>query len=914
MQLTTGTPARAGIVITPDATLEPRLQPPRSLLDSIDRPYLMERLRQGIAGQVVLINAPAGFGKTGLMAAAFRCFAEPGQRPAWMTLTGRDEDPHLALRGMVAALRRAGAFDGRADPVDLRGLVEALAAEPDRFVLFLDDFCAAKGSAFPALFDEFLRVLPAQVRLVISASGRPGIALSRFRLRGLLAEIQAEHLAFSRGETQRLLGRLLSREELEGFCAVTQGWPALVRLAAPLLAAGPGPDERQALLAGTHAIYADFVHDELLPAIPPDLREAIAACSILDEFPLDLASHLAGFEVAHRAPRDIESLHPVIDPVPRNPGWLRLHPVLRAALASDLAYRSSERISALHAMAAKWFAERGFLEKAVRHAARAGDFVTAADAIRRAGGVKLFIRAGYTVLNAILANLPPEVVHRSATLKLCHALVLSKQGQVPAAREAVEDLKRMARRGGDQAEPFPEQDLFHIEGLINVYEDVNLDGDHIMALERRVAAFGPADTWQCGWIYNHLCIAYTRRGDLAAARIACIKALACYREERTAYGQIFMLVHQGLVGILSGGLSSAILALKEAEALIHATQWSDANLLAIVHMPLGEALYLRGEVAEANRYLTDAMPHMAAGEGWVDLFIRGYGTKARAALRLEGPDAAFVAVDRVDEVAIERHLPRLTTAALLLRIEILTQAGMLESALRLLDQMPGCSDVDGPAPDACMGWPTWRERNEALLNRARLMVRMGEPERAIRLLGRVAALAEASGASLHLLDAALLTVEAAWSAGRPDEALAALQTAVALARPQEILQPFLDAGGSFAQAVRAIVRRFGLSIFAPATARFIARIAGVSFRAPGEGAVTHLLSLRERQVLELLTSGSSNKEIARALGLSDATVKFHLKNVYAKIGVSRRGIAVALASEIGLVDKPQRTAARALPC
>ncbi len=208
---------------------------------------------------------------------------------------------------------------------------------------------------------------------------------------------------------------------------------------------------------------------------------------------------------------------------------------------------------------------------------------------------------------------------------------------------------------------------------------------------------------------------------------------------------------------------------------------------------------------------------------------------------------------------------------------------------------------------------TWRERCDFQLARARLRLAHTRYGAAADDLLAVEADAEARGSDYHQLFAAILTTQSHWSTGNQEAALQSLQSAIALARPHELTQPFVDAGSEFAATVRLIVRRFGLSRFSADAVAFLGRIVGLCLpRRPsrylGKTASSlrtnlepdGLLSQREREVLELLSEGKSNKEIARALDLSEPTVKFRLKNLFSKLGVSRRAMALAVAQKLHL--------------
>jgi LuxR family maltose regulon positive regulatory protein len=875
-----------------------RIHVPRRLGDAIPRPFLTDRIRQGIAGQVVVLQAPPGFGKTELLAGAFATLKEPGDRFGWLTLSQADADPFAFLDGIVASLGLSHRLERDGDlAAETQRLLGQLAESAERVVLFLDEFQTAGGVAFLACCSTFFRHLPDNVRVVIASSSRPEIPLSRFRLRGFLIELLAGELAFTRTEMRRLVGKRLSAAEFDAFAELTGGWPALVQLAVPLLTGAEDPRERAEIVAGTHRTFRDFVFEEIVPRIPPDMREALTVCSILADFPLDLASHLAGVAVEQRSVRDLEDFAPIIVPVDQRPGWFRLHPVLRATFSLQLQLHPSDRVSALHSSAASWFAARNHLEKAVTHASRAGDFALATETIRQAGGVNIFLRAGHTVLERLIENIPAADIYRSPSLKLIYALVLAKRGRIRAAREIIVDLRESGEIDAlDESGPQSELDYEHIEGMIDIYEDCGLDDAQVTELERLLSRFGPKDTWDRGWLYNHLCIVHTRRGNLDKARTNALRSLACYREERAAYPQIFMLIHLALVTMLMGRPSAALLLAREAEELTQRTQWSDRSLMAIVHLPLAEALYQQADVATAARMMTEDLPFLARGEGWVDLFVRGFGTLARAQMGLVGIEAAQGVLDRAEEVAIERDLQRLRLAVAILRTELLTRAGLVESAGQLLAAMPDLDDAEA--------WPSWREWSDAAVVSARLLARTGAPDAAVRRVEHL--IADATGAEhgWHLLAGTVVAIEAYWAAGRMEDALAALQRSIALARPQDCLQIFLDEGRPLSQAVRGIVRRFGLSTFSPKTAEFVSRIAGAfhQVKAAQPRLGTELLSVREAEVLEFLARDATNKEIARDLGLTEATVKFHLKNLYAKLGVGRRSLAVSVARKVSLLE------------
>ncbi len=660
------------------AFLPHRLRPPRSLVSCIERRTLLSRIEEGLSGQVVTICAPAGFGKTEVLATIYDKRRRPEDRFCWMTLDPADGDPKVFLHDLATAIASANSSGDRDEvtpvPSPDASLDEAISAirsmllsEPEPVTIFLDDFHAPIGAGFRDCFDLLLRRLPQETRILLASRGKPEIPVSRLRVRHLLTEITAEDLAFSRTDVQRLFAGVVTQNEMESLLDVTSGWPALVQLARLALSERTNLEAKEDIICGRHPSFSEFLNEEVLSGAPKDLPEVLSVCAILDTFPVDLVIDLAGVATTAAVLTLIQQLSPALQWLRQPQRWLRMTPVLRATLLTRAEKVSAEVCTILHVRAASWFAERGIFDGAVRHAAHGGDFSMAVEAIRRAGGVNIFLRMGYTVLRRLLSDLPTNVIYASPELRLCHALMLSKEGQIQTARDIIEGLKE----GGADNAAIPPTDLEHIDGMLDIYEDKNLDDDQVAKLHCAAHDFQTYNTWERGWIYNHLCLAYQRSGDLRAARLTGLKALSCYRQERTPYAQIFMLGHIGTVLIAGGRLSAASNVLRQADQLVQETQWSDANIGALVNIPRATCLYHQGDVAEASRLLASALPVVTQGEGWVDMFAAGFSTFARAKFLQEGLEASLAVLDQGEVLAIERALPRLELSVALARIDLL---------------------------------------------------------------------------------------------------------------------------------------------------------------------------------------------------------------------------------------------------
>ncbi|MBB4337011.1 LuxR C-terminal-related transcriptional regulator [Agrobacterium tumefaciens] len=789
----------------------------------------------------------------------------------------------------------------------LMNVMESIARRDGLTILFIDNIDEIGDADQHRLLERLILSAPDKLRIAFSSSSPAKLPLARLKARGVLAELTARDLEFGRSELRRLLSRGAMPALVDPLMEITRGWPALAQLAAGIIAGNPAEEERRVLLAGTHADLTDYVRETVINRLSPALLSMLRRLSPFLQFRLDLASDLGLGELPEDDLAMLGAMHPIIEN--GHNGWLSLHPVLRICLERDTAFVSEEDKKTLHRQAAVWFATRAHLERAVSHAVQSGDFHMAEEIIGKAGGVDIFLRAGHQVLEHLIDNFPPEILHASPGLMVCYAVVLSKRGNAAAGRERLDILKNNGEWSAAALAAVDRSVLDHIDSLIDVYEDRRMSANEAQRLERAAAALPPHATWELAWLFNHLCIIYTRTGELEQARRAALKALGYYREEKTPYAQVFMLIHLGLVSTLTGEFSAALQFCREAEDLVERVHWTDRNLLAIVRLATADVLYQQGAVLHVEQTLTECVEPLIRGESWVELFTRLFWLLARSRLQVSGFDAAAAALDKAEEVAVERSLPRLKTAAAIMRIDLLVRAGMLESATQAVERVETLKRAGGPD-----NW-TWREVYDYDVAAARLALAQGQAPQALQILEALIFSAKTAGRAYHRMLAEVMAVQASWKAGRQHQSLAYLQSAIALARAHEATQLFTDEGHDFATTLRAIVRRFGLKVFSPNAVEFMSRIVGHGLgRQPrttpplrrAEASVAQaagLLSGREITVLKLLSEGRSNKEMARDLGLSEATVKFHLKNIYAKLGVSRRGMAVSVSKQLKLTER-----------
>jgi LuxR family transcriptional regulator, maltose regulon positive regulatory protein len=424
-----------------------KIEPPGIRPGHVQRTKLVERLRHGLHRRLNLVSAPAGWGKTSLLA-EWRS-VEADVAFAWLTLDEDDNDPARFWAYVSAALRRAGvdvppAFEAavaapgtRVGEVALPLLLNALVESGKEHVFVLDDYQVIREPAIHAGVRYLLAYLPVVSHLVIATRSEPPVDVSRLRARGELGEIVSDQLSFSDEEAAALLNDTLElalpMEQLQLLRASTEGWAAGLYLAGLSLRERPARDGMEDLGYDRHLI--GYLGDEVLAAQETHARAFLLDTCVLDRFCASLCDALRGDGASRRLLGEIERANLFLVPLDQRGEWFRYHHVFRQVLRRELEDTcSDEHIAELHVRAAAWFAAAGEVSAAVAHLLAGGREASAADLIAESWNASLQTGRGASATRW-LDSLPADLVERDPRLCLARAwLALDSGNQAAAAR------------------------------------------------------------------------------------------------------------------------------------------------------------------------------------------------------------------------------------------------------------------------------------------------------------------------------------------------------------------------------------------------------------------------------------------------------------------------------------------------
>jgi LuxR family maltose regulon positive regulatory protein len=885
-----------------------RFSPPQQHVRLIQRAALTAALEEGLHRRLILLQAPAGYGKSTLIAQWRDTLVARGVRVAWLTL---DEDcavPAAFLAGIIlaaAALRMqvASLEAATLQPTDtrtLRATLLALLAEFDRdrapVIFILDDYHRAQNPRTDALLDLFVRRMPAHVHVVLASRSRPGLALAQLRAQGQICELGAEQLSFSRDEAFALLRADLPDGDIAELADRLEGWPIALQLAAVWVRHHGGGAGLLDAVSGSLDDMGDYLATQVFAKLPADLQMFLLEISIFDRFNSAVADAARGAMDSALMMEALRRFDSLLIPVDQARLWWRQHRLLAEFLAARRGQLGADRLMQMHERASAWFEADGALLDAVRHARAAQDRCRMVALIEAAGCVRLCLQEGFSPARALFALLSQDEIEASTRLRLVDALALFQAGKLRAGDHQLAQVRRMAQAAPLAGGEALGRDLLVVaamragygEGLLSIVDQSDFDALCARRLD--------TDPWFGGFLNNIGCVLDLRRGEIESARLCGVKALGYFQAAASDYGCIFMNVHLGKVAIADGRLSAAGQHLQAAAALVRAHFPRNMSVLSIVRTVLAEIAYARNKIAQAAELLTDTLATIATSEGWPELYASGYATSVRLSLAQGDAPAAEATLATAAELVRARALPQLNLFLLACRANVLVRTGRLAEAGAILAEVEASLAVSPAA--------TWATRDEYAITQARLKLAQSLPDEALALLEGVAAQARLQGRVGSELRAETLRVLALAALGQEEAATQGLIGIVERTQAEGERRMFIDEGPAMAERLRDLVRRRNAANLSPAAHDYVVDLlTGFDALTPGDSKARLLASLtpREQDILRALLRGGSNKVIARAIDLNENAVKFHLKNIFRKLGVSSRAMAVSMAEKLELL-------------
>ena len=889
-----------------------KLVPPQSQTQSVPRESLLARLARRERIELLLVISPPGFGKTTLLTqwrAALLTGATPRQ-VAWLTLDEADADPNRMLAYLVLAFEAAGVDSGQLgqrartqalDPEHQRNvaaLLQMLRQHGQRLTLMVDDYHRAACPTLDLIMLTLLERGTDVLDIVVATRSRPHWPLATLKARGLVQEVDAQDLVLSQSEAAEILGPTYDHAALSILHARTEGWAVALQLARLWFARGQGSLHGLQSLTGPVADVAEYLAEQVVMALPEALREFLIETAVLDRFNAELADEVRGRSDSAAMLMQLSPYEALVVPLDVSRSWFRYHLMLADHLRTLLA---PPRARDIHRAASHWLGRQSDWGAAVAHAVQAGDSSLAIRQLQAAGGWQLVLRKGIPYTQGLLRHFDEISLRTDPTLLMVQSYLHAKLGDEPLAME----LLRLAEvTVADQ--PTLHRDFDVIAALVHVYFD-RLDDENRWPVHAEDAMQRAPGDLLCQ--ATLLCVGAVKAISLAHlddAIEASTAARARMRVVQSPLGENYCLLHLAQAHAMRGDLLDARSVIDEALALAESNFGMDSSLKALVDCFKAQHLYWTGDWTGAAPRLEEGASTVEHMDGWLDVFAVTAEMGWRIALRYGGLSAALKSLEHTAQQARNRRLDRLVQLVSAWRVDLSCQCGFTAQAR----QEANASQLDKAwraALAASSEQATWRFVEAGVLALMRLQIAQGAPREALALADLARPWLRTRGLAvplwrLDLMDLVARRRIAAGDAGsrEPDGLMAALQHA-----SQEALAPLVkhDMAGLLLEVGPSILPCLpaGDSHWPVALRKVLTPLRGWQAHPPRQRAQ---FSGKESEVLNLLVEGEPNKAIARALGISENTVKFHLKNIFQKLDVDSRATAIRAALQQGLGPQP----------
>lgn len=878
--------------------------PPRGL---VARVRLLQTLERHADVRLTLVHAPAGFGKSALAAQWRERLQADGAAVAWLSIDG-DEPVLSFLAHVVAAVSRV-APDAVGDlsamlndvgiPAEhyvLTSLINGLQRADRPVLLIIDDWHRVTTRETVSALEYLIVNDGSGLRVLVTSRSRAGLPLSRMLITDELLEIDSAQLRFDDDESRSLLDGLGAGSGVSTMDLVrsTDGWVAALKLAALSLRSG---DPQAPVDAVGHRAVGDFLAENVLDALEPDVHDFLLATCLPERVCGPLADALTGSRDGLVRLEDVERRDLFLDRMADDATWFRYHHLFADFLRRRLAATDVARVGELHARASDWFADNGMIGEAVHHAMAAGRIDDAADLVEREA-MRLIEDSRMVAVLQLVDRLPAGAVGDRPRLLMAVSWANCLLQRSAAAQLALDQLRytfTVPDDGGDRHQREVEADV--VQACIDVFADRPAVVDRLVDAaiaepdEHRPFVVGVAANLRTVVLIHDEQFARAEElqawartfHDLTAGRFPavygrCLASVAAYSQWETRRAE----------ELLRGAL---VAARESAGTHSHAAQLA-AALLA-------ELQYEQDRVDEAERLSAEAA-RLGSDGGLVEFMSASYRTRARIRDARGARSEALSLLTEGSDAAVRLELPRLHAELSLERVRFLVDDGDLGRAHALVQSMPR---------------PTGRQDGVArALEHARTLAAAimdsAEGRHAAAVAGLTVALEKTDPVrnprketSTRIALAGVLH-----AAGRVQQAIRTIAPALELGARAGLRRSFLDAGAD----VVALLHRVQTSPTEHAGALDLGAIpatylADLVDRTGGAVANRNLspalkqLSAREIEILRLVDRGYTNARIATELCVAVNTIKWHLKNINIKLGVSTRGESVALVRQSRLL-------------
>jgi LuxR family maltose regulon positive regulatory protein len=862
---------------------------------------------------VVVVAAPAGYGKSTLMARWHSRLLERDVACAWLSLDEDDNDAARFLRHLIATLQKANSHIGKDVAEELiadfasgsRSVLEAIAGDlaqiPHRIVLFLDDLQLVEGPEVRGILDWLINYAPRTLQYVIGTRRDPGLRLSGLRVRCHLLELGAEQLQFDAAEAAQFyrnrLGRDLPALDLQTLLTKTEGWPAALELAALVLAGSSEPNMFIQHFAGTDTSVVDYLCEMVLSQMDERTRDIVFRISMFDRICAPLARAVSDANDAAEVLLGLRTRNLFLIPLDRSWEWVRFHHLVGEFFRAT--YRRTAPAQARECLVrgAQWLHANAHVEEAVNYMIRAQEWEQATRWVADSVEELVFRRGYHWMILRWMNALPEAYVDRYPVIRIQYAFALSfypqyqeYEAQIYRLQQLLKNLEAQAHHDTGEIEELRCAVEMQVAMSVALRDDGMRGGDLAAAW---LARWPEAPLRRKGVMGNVLSFGHKTRGHIDRGLDTVAQTRRWLEQSEGYYASSWTAYLEAVLHLKRGSYFDAKLACTSGLELVERKLHGHPGQASMLHTLLAGICYEFDEIEQALAHL-DLTSSSISEYAHADAVIVAYLTQARIQHLRHDESGALAMLREGQEFGEQRGWRRLTLSLAAEECRSLARAGHHEEA-RLVatrfdfHELPARS---GAAP---------LNSDKALRATSRYLLKQS-PRLVIEALDAAIDVNQERGLAHRTVELLILRALAEKEDGHWASALADLRRALTIAAPRSYMRVFLDEGRELAALIdRLDMEQLRGTEAAPLARRLQRALCTPDVQGNAPIGMGEELTKRELSILKRLETGLSNKEIAESIFVSEGTLKWHLHNVYGKLNVKNRARAMVRARELGIL-------------
>lgn len=882
-----------------------KLQPAPLQTKNISRDRLFNiLLNKDSSVKVILVQAPAGYGKSVLLTQYWQHCQKQDRQALWLTLDHADNDIERLVRHLYAS------WDASTLPsllpkntANSQGLLERLASCTQSLSIFFDNFESIHNSVVLEYIQQIIDYLPLNSEVIIGSRRIPDLKLGRIRSYGQLLEITQKELLFTFSETRHLLqqrfGFGLKDQAIAVLLDRTEGWITAIQLAVLALTKHQDAELFFSTFTGSHAEIAQYLAEDILNQLSPKHKNFLMQTSILSELNASLCDYVMQTNDSEDQLKYLAQNNLFLFPIDNSARQYRYHNLFSSYLLNSLKATDPRLYLVLNRRAAHWYLEQNRPVMAIEHLLNNSNQRSAITLLNKYA-MDLLIEGRFRRLLSWFDKLSPRSFQQHESLQLIYGWVLVLNRRHTEAQSVID--KFLYNNNLETLTHDLQEQILTLECLqLSMTDQITVCYEQTKTLLTRISNNQqPSHSLIYGVLISIMAYCLMVEGRYDAARQIMNQALHQHLSLQNTFIRSLCDALEGWIDLIQGQLQQAALRLQRSYNQVWIQgERSIPGGKAVIGVPYAELLYERDELARAQYILGECLPYVRQN-GTVDSLILAYLLQSKIFRSNNDPEGAHQYLQELEEIGIETGLKRVIMSVKLEQSRLHWLKNDLFAAKLALAQ---AEELHIPNNAAGFAWPA-QDIESIDIMKWRLLIADGQAKLAQSELKSALKMAQTDRRLRRVLKIQILLSSALFTLNKINPAMRILADALVFASQQGFVRLFLDEGASIDSLIAMWLKKnsgrmddlFISRSFLNQLGYFETIVDNSSIAQP-----IAPLTKRELQTLELLAKGMRNKEIAEALFISETTTKTHLRSIYSKLGANSRTESVAIARNLGLM-------------